>query len=171
MSETLSSLAGVSGFPFSPVDMDLANEHFGAVCGHGALAAALGVPVLQVVTMLKRGWVNIPTMKEAIATARKIARKHETIPAKGNGVAMVQWLGSWMEPGVPVAARCTQRHWIGLHGGMIWDANHQHWMTPAEWEAWVPAIYPRRATGHELYGAWIWDAENADSNGGTTKPL
>ena len=73
---------------------------------------------------------------------------------------MIQFLGPWMEPGVPVAARCTQRHWIGLRDGAVWDSNCQHWTTLAEWEEWVPRIYPRRSTGHEMYGAWIWDAEN-----------
>lgn len=159
MSETI--LASTPCSPFSPLDMNLAYEHFGAACGHGALAAALGCPVLQVVPLLKRGWVNIPIMKDAIAASKKRPTKHAAIPEKGCGVAMVQFLGPWMEPGIPVAARCTQRHWIGLHDGLVWDANCQHWMSRREWEEWVTGIYPRRATGHELYGAWVWDTENS----------
>lgn len=142
--------------PYSPPDMILASDIFGAKCGHGALAAAIGVPVMDVMQHFERGgWVNVPMMKTAILSAGRKFVKYHGIPFGGEGVALIQFLGKWMEPQVPKTARCAHRHWIGLKGGMVWDANIMHWTTPVLWEAWVPALYSDKTTGHQIESEWL----------------
>lgn len=136
--------------------MDVANEHFGAMCGHGALAAALGLPVLHVMPLFdKSGWVNIPTMKAAIQHAGRSYRKAPRPPEIGIAVVLVQWLGTWMEPQAPAAARCAHRHWIAVNNMLAWDVNRPEWIAVSEWLAWLPTIYPRRVTGHQVDSVWV----------------
>lgn len=161
---TTSPPAEASCSPFCPNDMDIAHRHFNAMCGHGALAAALGTSVLSVLPLFeKMGWVNIPVMKGAIIRAERSWRSSKSMPEQGNGVALIQWLGSWMNPGVPVGARCAYRHWIAFHDGLIWDANFPSWRKLADWEEWVDVIYPKKATGHAVEMAYIFDTVNAES--------
>lgn len=137
--------------------MILAHDTFGAECGHGALAAALGIPVMDVMQHFERGgWVNIPMMKVAILDASgKKPFKRADIPVGVRGVALVQFIGRWMEPKVPKAARCAHRHWIAFKDGLVWDANTAHWTTPALWREWVPALYSEKTTGHQIDSAWL----------------
>lgn len=139
---------------YSPGDMELAAEQFGAACGHGALAAALGCPVRLAVPLFERpGWINIPMMTAAIVAAGWTYRKVRTIPRSGTGVAMVQFLGPWMKDGVPPAARCKYRHWIAVADGVLhWDANWPEWAGARVWSLRAPELYPERCTGHEIAG-------------------
>lgn len=137
---------------FTPTDFRKAHDLFGAMCGHGALASALGVPVMLAVPLFdKTGWINIPMMKQAIASAeRSIEGRSTDIPMEGPAVAMVQWLGPWMEA-KSLYAKCAYRHWIGIDHGEIWDVNYEHWMPPAIWTTRARAeLYPPKATGHEF---------------------
>lgn len=148
--------------PFFPRDMDACARVFGAACGHGALAAALGVPVVIVMHECFEdtgGWVNIPMMQVAMRRAGRSWRRETAIPATGDGVAMVQWLGSWMEAKVPPHVRCCYRHWIAFRDGLLWDANAHLWMTPEQWHGWVPQVYPRRVTGHRVDAAYVFNPE------------
>lgn len=143
---------------YSPPDMDQAAEAFGAACGHGALAAALGTTVGITVDRYfdgQGGWVNIPMMKAAMARAGRSCRRQPAIPSRGDGVALVQWLGRWMEPQVPPAARCAHRHWIAFREGLVWDVNRPRWMSPEEWHRWVPALYGPKVTGHQISSAYL----------------
>lgn len=136
--------------------MILAHDVFNAMCGHGALAAALGIPVMDAMQYFDNGgWVNIPMMKTAIVRAGKRPLKWLGCGSSGNGVALVQFLGRWMEPQVPPAARCAHRHWIAFHEGRIWDSNTMHWMTTKAWKDWITALYTDKTTGHEIDSAWI----------------
>lgn len=142
--------------PFSPPDMILAHDNFNAMCGHGALAAALGIRVMDVMQYFDNGgWVNIPMMKEAIRRAGHPIIKSQPYSSFGLGVALVQFLGRWMEPQVPAAARCAHRHWIAFYDGRIWDSNTMHWMTTKAWEDWIPALYSNKTTGHQIDSAWL----------------
>lgn len=145
---------------FSPWDMEVASINFGAMCGHGALAAAIGTDVIRVMEHFERGgWVNIPIMKAAIARAgyRTIPltdwpKPDETVPA----VVMIQWTGPWMAEGVPVAARCQHRHWVAAVGDWIWDCNAEGWFTRACWERFIPpALMPKRGTGFRVERAFL----------------
>lgn len=146
---------------YSPPDMAICAEMQDAACGHGALAAALGIPVVIVMAELfaeQGGWVNIPMMKEAIGRAEKGCVRLAAIPSAGSpgaGVAIVQWLGRWMEPQVPRAARAAHRHWIAFREGFVWDANRPEWIPLAEWHRWVPILYGPKDTGHEIEAAYL----------------
>ncbi len=97
------------------------------------------------------GWVNIPIMKAAIAkSGRRFASLGELWAPVGDGVTLIQWLGPWMNEGVPIAARSKYRHWVGCRDGFVWDVNLQMWDTRKGWNDWVPTIYPKRATGHKV---------------------
>lgn len=143
--------------PFCPIDMQFAHENFNAMCGHGALAAALEIDVHHAMKYFdKGGWVNIPIMKAAIRKAG-----HQCIKRPGpfrpvsTGVAMVQFLGSWMNEGVPIAARCAHRHWIAFKDGAVWDSNTELWMYLDEWEKLVPALYSPKTTGHAIESTFV----------------
>ncbi len=140
---------------FSPEDMEMASLHFDAMCGHGALAAALGCRVLLVMPLFDRGgWVNIPMMQDAVQKAGHTCAKVHSIPVSGCAVIMVQFLGRWMEAGVPIAARCAHRHWVAIREGQFWDVNFQVWMSPEEWEKRAPSMYGPKTTGHEFAGIY-----------------
>lgn len=142
--------------PYSPLDMQLANEVFDAMCGHGALAALLGISVMDAMRHFEKGgWVNIPMMKTAMSRAGVSFVRNPFIPAHGKGVALVQFLGRWMEPQVPKAARCAHRHWIAFSDLLVWDSNLERWEPLGEWEQWLPQIYDGRTTGHQVDAAWI----------------
>lgn len=142
--------------PFSPSDMMLANDTFGAMCGHGALAAALGIPVVDAMKYFQcGGWVNVPRMKAAIIESGKQVTRNPFIPPCGIGVALIQFLGRWMEPKVPKTARCAHRHWIAFNDYLVWDSNTELWHSMNEWEGWVPALYSEKTTGHKIDAAYI----------------
>ena len=138
---------------YCPPDMDRMASSFGAACGHGALAACLGVPVALACAIGwpdgTRGWVNMPDMERALglceARFQIIGRR---LPA--DGLAILQWLGPWTQPNVPPRVACMHRHWIAVRGILIWDANLQGWMPRAKWEEFVPDLLPPRATGWEV---------------------
>lgn len=142
---------------FSPPDMMLANEVFKAACGHGALAAALGIRVMDVMQYFDDGgWVNIPIMKAAIFRATCAPPiKRPLFNPWGRGVLLVQWLGRWMEPQVPAAARCAHRHWVAFNGGYIWDSNTEKWMATEAWEKFLPELYCDKTTGHKIDSLWV----------------
>src|SRR3546814_4460187 len=60
------------------------------------------------------------------------------------GLVRVQWEGPWTAPGVPMAARYRQTHWIGTmlradRQRGIWDvnclANGGGWVSLSDWES------------------------------------
>jgi hypothetical protein len=139
----------------NPTDMMEARRAFGAACGPGALAALLSIPV-RVVCLdlfsrdLRDGiaWINIPRMQRALADSGRVS----TCRSLGNswpehGLAMIQWQGPWMR--VAVLA-CTHRHWVAVNGGLIWDANLEDWVPRPEWEAFINANLPEKASGWAL---------------------
>lgn len=143
---------------YSPGDMVACADAFGAACGHGALAAALGVPVCIVMAELfpdSGGWLNVPMMNAAAHKAEREVKRLDSIPSNGDGVALIQWLGRWMEPGVPPQARCAHRHWIAFRGGLVWDANRTEWITFESWNEWVPTLYGAKTAGHEVAAAYL----------------
>lgn len=145
---------------FSPWDFRVASINFEAMCGHGALAAAIRCDVCHVMQFFDRGgWVNVPTMEEALIRAGKSPisvrgwdEKHR--PA----VTILQFLGPWMSPGVPPAARCRYRHWVATFGRLVWDINTGKWLPREQWEADViDDLMPPRGTGYEAFRTLVWE--------------
>ena len=153
---------------YLPKDMEECAKDWGAACGHGALAACLGTPVSVTLPLLgKGGWINVPMMKDALIKASKRfgVRRDGSWPQRGKAVVMLQWLGSWMEPGVPLGARCAYRHWVAVRDmiitdkRVIWDANSQQWQTLEQWEREIlPLVIHPKATGWEVsFALCVWE--------------
>lgn len=139
---------------FSPPDMEHASETFGAMCGHGALAAAIGERVMITEHLFQRpgGWVNLPQMREAIANlpCHRIVREEEKWPPGGPEMRLIliQFTGPWMAENRPPAARCRHRHWIAAKGSYVWDANHPEWIHMGLWrENILPELLPESGNG------------------------
>ena len=144
---------------FSPWDMEVAAVNFDAACGHGALAAAVGCQVCYAMQYFGAGgWVNIPMMKSALAHANVCFDSVDGWDQTGAcAVTMIQFLGPWMNPGVPVAARCQHRHWVATREGMVWDCNTGKWQTREEWEKEVPPLLmPKRGTGFQATRSFVF---------------
>lgn len=139
--------------PTPPDDMDIASDKFDAACGHGALAAVLGMSAASVMKYFSSGggYVNIPMMKDAIrAAGRTLYRKqHEgqdLLPGPDEyAVMLIQFTGPWMKSGNPIAA-CRWRHWIAAAGNaLVFDANHPGWQTHDYWQKEIlPDLLPER---------------------------
>lgn len=151
---------------YSPWDMEVASVNFEAMCGHGAIAAALGTEVCRVMQYFERGrWVNVPMMEAALLQAGirpwRMAGWHADTPGEV-AVTILQFLGSWMAPGVPQGARCRYRHWVATREGYVWDCNSGQWQSRADWEREVMAeLMPPRATGYEPFRTFYWKYRNA----------
>jgi hypothetical protein len=140
---------------FSPLDFRVANK-MGAMCGHGALAAAIGLPVLDVYGPFfegRSGWINVPMMKAAIIRSGHSWARLEKLDEGQTGVILIQFTGPWTNPGVPVAAACLHRHWIATRAGLVWDVNTERWESQDDWKSIVPDLLPERATGYRVWGA------------------
>lgn len=132
---------------YSPGDMGIAAQA-GARCGHGALAAALGVPVARACLLFNHGqpWVGERQMRDALtASKRRFTYVGKKFPKQG--VALLQWIGPWSEPGKPKLWSYRHRHWIAVDGNDVWDANYGTWLPFAEWRAAAPELFPKNATG------------------------
>lgn len=149
-------MATTLGVPPFPQDADEANAALGATCGHFALAAVLGDSVMKTakfffdaLVVKGRSWINLPMMHAALTSTgrewRSIGREWPQ-----HGLVLIQFLGSWMNPGVPAAAACRHTHWVATAGGMVADVNAEDWLTRSAWEECVPQLFPRRATGWEV---------------------
>jgi hypothetical protein len=138
---------------FSPTDMEAAAAR-GARCGHGALAAALGIPVLEAMKHLKSGWVNVPMMKRAIEAHGRRWKRVERPEAGDTAVILVQFLGPWMDEGKPPALACRYRHWVACNeDGQLWDANWPGWMPHDVWKTLAPELLPEESNGYVVWGA------------------
>lgn len=149
-----------------PIPNDAARSHEmpGVACGHGALAAAIGCAISDVLPRLKPdGWVNYPMMLEALVNLGIRSRSHrDTIaetPHDDRGVCLIQWAGPWCDPGRPPAARCQHRHWIAMRENLVWDINAPDvWTSIADWADFMPAnLMPPRATGWAPFRSLTWE--------------
>lgn len=108
-------------------------------CGPAALCAALGMTPDQIRPFLsdfeQKGYSNPTLVKAALQQTgvryRQVWRNDEPVeePSKiiwpAQGLVRIQWGGRWTKPGVPMAARYRQTHWIACRsaGEVIFDIN------------------------------------------------
>lgn len=127
-----------------PTDVDEAYREWGAACGPSSLAAALGCDVADVRRLFPghRGWVNPTHMLQALSLTglrHREPRPGETHPCRG--LLFIQFLGPWMAPGVPIAARYKRTHWIAVVRNreaerLVWDCNSTTgWMLFEQWRS------------------------------------
>lgn len=144
---------------FTAADLKLANEIWGCNCGPGAAAAVCDLTLDEVrphfakVGFEAKCYTN-PTMM--VGALKSIGRPWYTLkpgfssdlPWPRYGLARVQWEGTWTRPGVPMAARYRQTHWVGAHTGSesigIFDINAMEatsagdgWVALEEWDGQI----------------------------------
>lgn len=147
---------------YRPTDVETANERFGASCGHAALAAILGRQVSDVWQAARqhfegRGYVSAPAMENALRLLRPGNwRPAANIPSEGagplpvRGLALIQFKGPWMEPGLPLGAQLSRTHWIAIDTQWVYDINQDGWLVAPKWEdQTLPLLlaHHKRATG------------------------
>ena len=149
---------------YCPLDVAEAYDAWKATCGPVAVAAVLRRPVESVRELFPdfQGWVNFTGVANALNRAG--ASWHATKKTLGQaaapeyGLALIQWCGPWLDPGVPIGAAYRHTHWVGLarvgDGRMVYDINADGWIARDLWLAkWKPQLVAaqRGATG----GFWL----------------
>lgn len=130
---------------FTLEDAQRAYDVWGCNCGPGALAAIAGRTLDEVrphIADFERKRYTNPTMMYAalqrVGCKFTVAIKPPGFPSFG--LARIQWEGPWTNPGVPMAARYRNTHWVGSHGDQIFDINCMSvggWVSLAEWSVSV----------------------------------
>lgn len=120
---------------FTRDDAEAAAVAWGCNCGPAALAAMLNKTLNEVRPHIpdfdKKRFTN-PTMMHValrslgadVQTGVAPPWGSEAFPSNGagwpkDGLARIQWEGSWMNPGVPIPARYARTHWVGVRA--IWS--------------------------------------------------
>lgn len=147
---------------FTPTDMDDANIAWLANCGPGALAALLGVQVMEVRPRFphfpEKARTNLTQMQEAMGRSRREtpAPPVELAPAgpfpriERAAMVQIQWTGRWTSPAANAryawADMLKNSHWTAArmtpaHGLWVYDVNFNidgpvsgGWMPVAAWE-------------------------------------
>lgn len=139
-----------------------AGEAWGCNCGPAAIAAACSVELAEMAGYCRSlqwpGYTN-PTMGCALLKSLGVRWGKARGLWPGRGVARIQWMGPWMDPGVPAGARYQRTHWVAAcwvgRRRAVFDVNHfglfgRGWVWQNLWEqVTVPAILEgiRRADG------------------------
>lgn len=180
------------GALYTPPDLLAAYDAWGANCGPGALAAALGVPVMalrDVFPWFPRTSHTTPTKLEEVL--RALALQDRTGgwsrvsdgSTPDNGVSMVQFTGPWTDPARAsepwvrrVAPKFTHFVAVATAEGVphVYDVNHGEaggWLPALDWEVHtVPDLLDfyrterdKRVTGWSV--ALRWRVVPAQSRG------
>lgn len=152
---------------FSAADANHAYEKWGANCGPGALAAALGLTLNQVrnhlIGFYAKGYTNPTMMWDALhslgAEFHINAKKPVLWPRCG--LARIQWEGPWTKPGVPPRVAYRHTHWVAVDSRDasnvgIFDINAMSsggWISLKDWsESLVPWLL--KETEPKASGLW-----------------
>lgn len=156
-------------------DADRANREWGMNCGPGAIAAICGLTLDEVRPYMgdfeRKHYTNPTLMWQVLERlwpayaisyypSRIQGAKPMTWPAYG--LARIQWGGTWMEPGVPMAARYRRTHWVGAcspdqNNVGIFDiniiANGTGWTPLEDWSSIVVPMLVGDMKGAD--GTWF----------------
>lgn len=152
---------------FSLEELDRANDDWGCNCGPSALAAVKGISLDVALKFLpdfpNRRYTNPSMMLGALMQLGgyrwSAPKPHEskTLEYPDLGLVRLQWVGSWLNPGVPVAAHYAHTHWIACRrerGSLyIFDCNNhivEHGWLPRE--VWLKCVVPELLTGERASG-------------------
>lgn len=124
----------------------VAAEAWGFNCGPGALCAVLDLTPDELRPKMgdfeAKGYTN-PTLMADVLRAHGVRyRQAYRSDAPGRcalafGLMRVQWAGPWTRPGVPMAARYRQTHWVAMADDEVFDINAicvGGWISRHEWE-------------------------------------
>lgn len=160
---------------FTGRDVYHANEAWGFNCGGGAICAALRMTPEEVRPHLKgferKGHMNRTDMVKALTSigaaffqgARNRVAGMNGAPRHAwpsHGIALIQFGGSHMKPGVPAVARGEHTHWVACHqfhpraGKLrIYDLNfEERWLELEEWERLFVPVFV--ADNKRRDGSW-----------------
>jgi len=140
---------------YTPPDVWPAHDVWQANCGPGALAAVLGVPVMQLrdafPSFPKKPWTT-PTSMQAALTARRAAFRacDGFSRTAARGLLFIQLRGPW--DSAPERAQYRHTHWVGTSGvgaaRQVYDVNAGDaggWLS-AEGRPWHAAPRRRKQT-------------------------
>lgn len=132
---------------FDVHEANAAADAWGFNCGPGALCAVLRLTPAELRPTLgdfeSKGYTN-PTLMAEVLRAHGVRhtpvyRRDEPGRCSLNfGLMRVQWAGPWTRPGVPMAARYRQTHWVAVAGDEVFDINAMcvgGWIGRLEWES------------------------------------
>lgn len=132
---------------FTLDDAEAAGKAWGFNCGPGALCAVLGLTPTELRSDMldfeRKGYTNPTLMAEVLSrfgVSHRQTYRRDTGGAKCElafGLMRVQWAGPWTKPGVPMAARYRQTHWVAVAGDEVFDINAMcvgGWIGRTEWE-------------------------------------
>ena len=148
---------------FTIDDAQRAHDEWGCNCGPAALAAMCDLTLDEVRRHMgdfeQKHYTNPTLMFRALDslgaryTRAYLGEKRAgaSLTVRGwpsRGLARIQWEGPWTRPGVPMAARYRQTHWVGAlttpSGNVgVWDVNCMKngsgWVSVEKWnEILVP---------------------------------
>lgn len=141
---------------FSHEEAERAFKDWGANCGPGAIAAITGMTLNQLRPYLgnfeQKKYTNTRLMYEILNRLEVtwLFIKGSTRFPK-NGLARIQWEGSWTDLGKPRRARYRHTHWVASHQDKyttwIFDINCMcvgGWVSYEEWSTQVvPWLLPK----------------------------
>ncbi len=152
-------------------DLEAAADAWNANCGPMSLAAVLGLPTVEAARPLVqpfRGFMSPTDMRKAVSAAGRFEgigylAVDDPDPWPTLGLVRIQWVGSWLDPGVDPRAAYRYTHFVGARRGLpeederlggydddavfIYDCNANAWLPLDVWAAWCPTLWPKRATG------------------------
>jgi hypothetical protein len=149
---------------FAYEDGERAFNEWGCNCGPAALAAVLGRTLDEIRPHMgdfeEKHYTNPTLMWSALVSARNA--QHSMEGAGGAkpgdytwpqfGLARIQWGGRWTKPGVPLAARYRQTHWVGAcrvaDSVGIFDVNCLNSGGWVGFEDWQRVIVPHLLEGY-----------------------
>lgn len=133
-----------------------ANANWDATCGPHALAAAIGATLEQLRPIFAvcsyKGWTSPAIMEKALRFAQVAWSVHElkTQEPGHSSILRVQWEGSWLNPGVPIAAAYAHTHWIAHKRGWVLCTAiaPATWIPFQWWKQEVERLHPWHFTHH-----------------------
>lgn len=122
--------------PWTPPDTEEAWQKWGANCGPCALAAILGLRLVDVAPHFdgfsRRRYMNPTDVKAALDRLHVQHRVTRDWPEFG--LAFLQWEGPWRH--ISEAYRHT--HWVAVNGIRVYDVNEEEgWTSKHDWERWT----------------------------------
>lgn len=137
MSLLLPSISPELTTGYIPWDILLAQECFSANCGPISFATAVREEITDVI----RHFPNFParshtTFRDMCRACRDYGCTFEVVPRTlpTSGVALVQWLGPWIEKDFRGRKSLQHTHWIAVAGDWCFDLNHTDWTRVSFWE-------------------------------------
>lgn len=142
---SMSTMAPLS-LAYSEADSLAAYRAWGANCGPHALAAAAQLSLTDVRGHLHnfKGWMS-PTMIGDALRSMSVPyelRKGLKSTSLCQGINRIQWEGSWLNPGVPVAAAYAHTHWVAHFDGQVLCAmaSSAAWISIEEWRGHLESL-------------------------------